>query len=94
MKHNVPSLTEAISSPPDQDKSTVNAVFERLLQGQICYPFPARIINGDMADISLLRKVRRQHRKIISAPPVRPDQMIRSTLEKARQTSRDSLEKA
>ncbi|WAW10117.1 hypothetical protein NB640_00120 [Oxalobacter vibrioformis] len=93
MKRNVPSFREDASSPPDPGKSTVNAVFEKIMEGQPCCPLPAGIINGDAADLSLLRKVRHQHRRIISASPVMPDQMVRNALEKVRQTSRDSLEK-
>lgn len=73
MKRNVPFLKEDISFQPDQGKSTVNAVFERMME--TATPMPFRTLVRNAAGLSSWQRAVRQHTQNREAAKGAPDEL-------------------
>ncbi len=100
-KRQSPLVNEDTPSQSDQDKRTVNAVFERMMESRHpASPMPFRTLVRNASDLSSWQRAVRQHTKTRADARGAPDELmvleklVRNALEKARQTSRESLEKA
>lgn len=96
-----PLPNENTTARPEQGKGTVNRVFEKIMENQQPYsPLPFRTLVRNVSDSPSWQKVVRQHAKNRTPSRGAPDELImleklvRNALGKARETSRESLEKA